>query len=62
MDIQEKAALYDDLVRKGQDLHRQVYNIKMKLKNTKEDTAKLKTLGHQISNIEAQMYQLMNNA
>lgn len=62
MNIEQKAALYDDLVRKGQELHRKLYNLQMKLDNTQEEKEEMKKLGRQIGNVQLQMEKLMGNA
>jgi len=56
----EKAQLYDDLVRDGDSVNRQISKIKTSINRTTEEEAELGKLNEKLQHLESRLHQLLS--
>jgi hypothetical protein len=56
----EKAQLYDDLVRDGDSVNRQISRIKTSINRTPEEEAELGKLNEKLQHLESRLHQLLS--
>jgi len=56
----EKAQLYDDLVRDGDSVNRQISKIKTSINRTTEEEAELGKLNEKLQHLESRLHQMLS--